>query len=124
MGGYEWGGLLADLVAVPHADAMLVRVPPAIDVASIASCSDNLSDAWRTVGPHLAADPGAEVLVVGGDGGPNSIALYAAGIAAASGAGRVVYRDHDEARLALAAALGAECAEGPPTRKLGAFPIT
>lgn len=124
MGGLEWGGLLADLVAVPHADAMLVRVPPTVDPVAIGSISDNLPDAWRTVGPHLAADPDAEVLVVGGDGGPNSIGLYAAGIAVAMGAGRVVYHDHDPDRLAIAAALGADCAEGPPARKAGAFPVT
>lgn len=124
MGGLEWGGLLADLAVVPHADAMLVTVPPGIDPTMVASVSDNVSDAWRTVGPQLAADPGAEVLVVGGDDGPNSIGLYAAGIAVALGAGRVVYRDHDTTRLTVAAALGAECSEGPPPPKLGAFPVS
>ena len=42
----------------------------------------------------------------------------------ALGAGRVVYHDQDPARLALAAALGAEVEDGPPPRKVGAFPIT
>lgn len=124
MGGLEWGGLLADLVPVPHADAMLVPVPPTVDPVAIGSISDNLPDGWRTVGPHLATDPHAEVLVVGGDGGPGSIGLYAAGVAVALGAGRVVYHDTDAGRLAIAAALGAECLDGPPVRKAGAFPIT
>jgi len=124
MGGHSWGGFLADVVAVPHADAMLVRVPSGIDPVMIASGSDNLPDAWRTVAPHLADDPGAEVLVVGGDPGPNSIGLYAAGIARALKACRVAYLDDSPARLAIAGDLGAECIEGPPPRKAGAFGIT
>ena len=124
MGGIEWGGLLADLIAVPHADAMLVKLPAGIDPLAVASASDNIPDGWRTVGPQLAADPGAEVLVVGGDSGPNSIGLYAVGLAVAAGAGHVTYLDHDAARLAIAIALGAQVIEGPPPRKAGAFPIT
>jgi threonine dehydrogenase-like Zn-dependent dehydrogenase len=123
MGGLEWGGLLADLALVPHADAMLVPVPDGIDSAVIASASDNLPDGWRAVGPHLdPADP-SEVLVVGGPGGPASIGLYAAGMGVALGS-RVVYSDTDPLRLTIAASLGAEAIEGPPARKLGAFPVT
>ena len=88
LGGLQWGGLLADLALVPHADAMLVAVPDHIEATTIASASDNIPDAWRCVGPQLAAEPGAEVLVVGGDSGPNSIGLYAAGLALAAGADR------------------------------------
>lgn len=124
MGGLEWGGLLADLAAVPHADAMLVPLPAGIDPLAVASASDNLSDGWRTVGPQLAAQPGAEVLVVGGDGGPHSIGLYAAGIAVALGASRVTYLDQHPDRLAIAHALGADVIDGPPPRKVDAFPIT
>jgi alcohol dehydrogenase len=124
MGGLEWGGLLADLALVPHADAMLVPVPPGIDAATIASASDNLPDGWRTVGPQLAEDPGAEVLVVDGPGGPRSIGLYAAGLAVALGASRVAYASESAEQLALAAKLGADPVEGPPPRKLGSFPIT
>jgi alcohol dehydrogenase len=124
LGGLEWGGLLADLVAVPHADAMLVPLPGGVDPLTVASASDNLPDAWRTVGPQLAAEPGVEVLVVGGDAGPNSIGLYAAGLARALGAARVVYLDRHPDRLAIAEALGAEVVDGPPPRKAGAFPVT
>ncbi|HXV93951.1 MAG TPA: alcohol dehydrogenase catalytic domain-containing protein [Pseudonocardia sp.] len=124
LGGTGWGGLLADLVAVPHADAMLVPLPAGIDPVVVASASDNLPDAWRTVGPPLAADPGADVLVVGGPGGAWSIGLYAAGMAVALGAGRVVYVDEDPARLAVAARLGAEPVEGLPGRRIGSFPVT
>ncbi len=124
MGGIKWGGLLADLIAVPHADAMLVKLPAGMDPLAVASASDNIPDGWRTVGPQLAADAGAEVLVVGGDGGPHSIGLYAVGLAVALGAGQVTYLDHDATRLAVAIALGAQVIEGHPPRKAGAFPIT
>jgi threonine dehydrogenase-like Zn-dependent dehydrogenase len=122
MGGTGWGGLLADAVTVPHADAMLVPLPPRIDPVTVASASDNIPDGWRAVGPQLAAEPCAEVLVVGGGGAP-SIGLYAAGIAVALGAARVAYLDHSAARLEVAAALGADPVEGAPPRKAGAFPV-
>jgi threonine dehydrogenase-like Zn-dependent dehydrogenase len=124
MGGLQWGGLLADLALVPHADAMLVPLPAGVDPVAVASASDNIPDAWRTVGPQLAEAPGADVLVVGGDHGPNSIGLYAAGIAVGIGAGRVVYVDDDAGRLAIAASYGAEPREGPPPAKAGSFPVT
>lgn len=124
MGGLQWGGLLADLALVPHADAMLVNVPPDVNPIAAASVSDNIPDAWRAVGPQLAADPAAEVLVIGGDGGPNSIGLYAVGIAVALGAPRVVYLDHDPERLSIAVAYGAEVIDSSPPAKAGTFPIT
>jgi len=65
-----------------------------------------------------------EVLVVGGDAGPHSIGLYAAGLAVALGASRVAYLDRHPGRLAIAAALGAMVIDGPAPRKAGAFPIT
>lgn len=124
MGGLQWGGFLTDLTHVPHADAMLVPLPDGVDAEAIASASDNMSDAWRCVGPQLAAEPGAEVLVVGGVGGPSSIGLYATGLAVALGASKVTYLDQDPARLAIAAALGADVRDTEPPRKAGAFPIT
>jgi threonine dehydrogenase-like Zn-dependent dehydrogenase len=124
MGGLSWGGLLADRAVVPHADAMLVPVPAGVDPVAVASASDNIPDAWRTVGPQLAAAPGADVLVVGGGRGPASIGLYAAGVAVALGAGRVVYVDDDAGRLAIAASYGAQPREGPPPAKAGSFPVT
>lgn len=124
MGGLDWGGLLADLALVPHADAMLVPVPPGIDPITIASASDNIADGWRTVGPQLEAEPESHVLVVGGGAGPNSIGLYATGLAVALGSPRVVYSDTDTERLAIASAFGADVVEGPPARKLGSFAIT
>jgi len=102
----DWGGMLADVVRVPYADAMLVPLPPGIDPLAVASASDNLPDAWRCVAPQLAATPDADVLVLGGRAG--SIGLYAAGIAVALGSGRVRYADDDPGRLAVASDLGAD----------------
>ena len=124
MGGLQWGGLLADLALVPHADAMLVPLPAGVDPAAAASFSDNVADGWRTVGPPLRDEPGADVLVVGADTGSNSIGLYAVGLAVALGASRVVYADQDAERLAVAERLGAEVKEGPFPPKLGRFPVT
>ena len=127
MYGYEpfggpWGGFLADKVRVPYADAMLVRLAPGTDPAAVASLSDNMPDAWRTVGPPLAQAPGSEVLIVGGAGG--SVPLYAIQLALALGAPAVRYLDQDPDSLALAEALGAQVSEGPIPRKLGSFAIT
>lgn len=122
LGGLRWGGLWADLALVPHADAMLVPLPAGIDPAAVASASDNLPDAYRGVAPQLAADPGAPVLILGGPAAA-SIGLYAAGLAVALGAERVVYLDRAPDRLAVAAALGAEPVEGPPATRAGRFPI-
>jgi threonine dehydrogenase-like Zn-dependent dehydrogenase len=123
MGGLHWGGLWADFALIPHADAMLVRVPGGCDPVAVASASDNIPDAYRAVGPQLKAEPGSEVLVSGGPAAP-SIGLYAAGLAVALGAGRVVYLDTEPERLAIAAEFGAEAIEAPPDAKVGRFPIT
>lgn len=124
MGGLAWGGLLADQTLVPHADFMLVRVPDGLDPVAVASMSDNIPDGWRCVGPQLAAEPGAPVLIVSGQAGPHSIGLYAAGLAVTAGSERVVYHDDNPERLAIAERLGAEPLEGLPTGKVGKFPIT
>lgn len=104
--GGDWGGMLTDLVRVPYADAMLVALPEELDPVALASASDNLPDAWRAVGPQLARQPGADVLVLGGKA--RSIGLYAAAIAVAAGAGSVRYLDDDPGRLAVASDLGAD----------------
>ncbi|MBL1076516.1 alcohol dehydrogenase catalytic domain-containing protein [Nocardia sp. 2] len=123
MGGLDWGGLWADLALIPHADAMLVPVPEGVDPVAVASASDNIPDGYRAVAPQLAADPGAEVLVLGGAAAP-SIGLYAAGLAVALDSARVVYLDTDPERLSIAAKFGAEAIEGPADARVGRFPIT
>lgn len=118
--GGEWGGFLSDRVRVPFAEHMLSPLPEGVGAEAAASVSDNLADAWRTVGPYLDAAPGAEVLVASLT---PSLGLYAAAIALAMGASRVVYCDRDSERLRRAGELGAEVVEGFPER-LGPFPIT
>lgn len=106
-GGY--GGMVSDLVRVPFASHMLVRLPPGLDPLRVAAASDNLPDGWRAVVPHLRARPDATVLVVGG--GARSIGLYAAGLAVVLGAPVVHYVDHSSRRLKVAEAFGAEVYE-------------
>ncbi len=121
--GGNRGGALSDVVRVPFADHMLVAIPDGIAPAVVASAGDNLSDAWRTVGPYLAAMPGANALIVGGGGG-GSIGLYAVDIARALGASQVDYIDQNHSRLECAQTLGAHLFEGPPPYRLGPYPIT
>jgi threonine dehydrogenase-like Zn-dependent dehydrogenase len=105
-GSGPWGAFLGDLVAVPWADHMLVRVPDNVTSAAAAGLSDNITDGWRAVGPPLAERPDGTVLVVGSTP-PGSIGLYAVAAAAAVSAGRVVYADIDRHRCEIAARYGA-----------------
>jgi alcohol dehydrogenase len=92
--GGHWGGAVADELAVPFADAMLVPLPDSVDPVAAASVADNVSDAYRHVGPYLpdllARDPSAGVLVVGAKTTRHpftaSVSLYAGLIAQALGA--------------------------------------
>jgi alcohol dehydrogenase len=122
--GTPFGGVFADLVRVPYADAMLVRVPAKVDPVAIASLSDNISDGWRAVAPVLGANPECKVLVIGGSNGCRSIGLYAVACAVALGAQRVDYVDTDTDRLQRAATVGANAIEGPPQAKRGAYGLT
>jgi threonine dehydrogenase-like Zn-dependent dehydrogenase len=119
----RFGGFLADRVLVPFADAMLVRVPDALTEEVAAGVSDNLTDAYRTVAPHLAKRPGAPVLVVGG-AASGSIPLYAVGQALALGSEAVLYVDPDPRRRAIAEAYGAQTLDVVPERLDRRYPIT
>jgi threonine dehydrogenase-like Zn-dependent dehydrogenase len=105
LSGVEYGGMLSDLVRVPHAEAMLVPVPAALDSVALGSVSDNVLDGYRAVAPHLADLPGVDVLVV--SHGLKSIPLYAVQAAIALGAGRVDFASDDGESLELAERLGA-----------------
>lgn len=121
--GTRWGGFLADLVHVPYADAMLVPVPGGLAPEVAAGASDNLTDAYRAVGPPLLERPGAPVLVVGG-AASGSIGLYAAAQALALGSERVLYVDGDAGRRAIAEGYGADTLDQVPDRVERRFAIT
>jgi threonine dehydrogenase-like Zn-dependent dehydrogenase len=119
--GENYGGFLSDSVRVPFADGMLVPVPEGVDPEAIASLSDNIPDAWRSVAPQLEAEPGAAVLVCGGAG---SIALYAAQIAVALGAERVDFAGGTPEHRTVAERLGAELVDEEFPERLGPYPVT
>jgi threonine dehydrogenase-like Zn-dependent dehydrogenase len=101
--GGDLGGLFDDLVYVPFGRA-LVPLPNGVRAESVASASDNLTDAYGAVARSLHGRPGLSVLVLGGTG---SIGQWAAGWAVALGADRVVYADDDAEGSRTAATYGA-----------------
>jgi alcohol dehydrogenase len=109
--GKDYGGLFSELVRVPFADYSLLALPPNVSATDAVSVGDNLTDAWRSIAPHLRRRPGGDVLIMS----TGSAGLYAADIARACGARRVCYVDRDEQRLKLAAGYGAQ------TRTLAEF---
>ncbi|MCW2986100.1 MAG: dehydrogenase [Conexibacter sp.] len=119
----RWGGFLSDAVHVPFADAMLVALPDGLAPELAASASDNITDAYRAVAPHLRARPGAPVLVCGG-GLSGSIGLYAVAHARALGAEDVLYVDPDPGRRAIAEGYGARTLDEVPDQADRRFPIT
>jgi threonine dehydrogenase-like Zn-dependent dehydrogenase len=121
--GTRWGGFLSDAVRVPFADAMLVPLPAGLAPEVAAGASDNITDAHRTVAPHLARRPGAPVLVCGG-ASSGSIGLYAVAHAVALGAQDVLYVDPDAGRRAIAERYGARTLDAVPDQLDTRFPIT
>jgi len=128
--GGPWGGALADLLAVPYADAMLVPLPSTVDPVAAASVCDNVADGYKHVAPHLPAllaeDPDVDVLVVGGVTRhpvyTGSVPLYCGLAALALGArnvrlvdSRSSLRAHAE-RLGLATLTPAEARRHRPAR--------
>lgn len=122
LSGVEYGGMLSDLIRVPFAEAMLQPISDGLEPVALASVSDNVPDGYRAVAPHLAARPGAEMLVV--SHGLASIPLYAVQAAVALGAARVDFASNERDALAAAERLGASPIEtdftAPPKRS---YPI-
>ena len=121
LSGVEYGGMLSDLVRVPHASAMLHVAPPGVPPVELAGVADNVADGYRAVAPHLAELPGADVLVA--CHGNQGIGLFAAQAAGALGAGRVTFASDDPAALALAERVGAVPLRTDFGRRDGRFPI-
>jgi threonine dehydrogenase-like Zn-dependent dehydrogenase len=108
-------------VRVPFAEAMLVPIPEGVEPAAVASLSDNIPDAWRTVAGPLAEAPGSPVLICMGAG---SIALYSVAIALSLGAERVDVVGGRERERKLAAELGATVLDDSFPDRAGFYPIT
>ena len=105
----EFGGMITDLLRIPFASHMMIKVPNHIPPADIASLSDNIPDGLRTVDEPLKKFPGERVIIVAG--GAPSIGLYALSSALALGAGEVLYYDKNLPELQLAEKLGAQVYE-------------
>jgi alcohol dehydrogenase len=122
--GGHWGGAVADLLAVPFAEAMLVALPDGVAPAAAVSVSDNVCDGYRHVAPHLPAllerDPEAEVLIVAatsrGTLFSSSMPLYTGQVALALGASRVTFADARPHVRERAAALGMEAVDSAELR--------
>ena len=121
LSGTEYGGMLSDLVRVPHAKAMLTPLPAGVDAVAVASVPDNVADGYRAVAPHLAARPGADVLVAC-HGNP-SIGLYAAQAALALGAATVTVASDDDDVLAVAERIDAMPVRTDFADRVGRWPI-
>lgn len=121
LSGTEYGGMLSDLIHVPHAQAMLQPISSHLEPVALASVSDNVPDGYRAVAPHLAAHPGSEVLIV--NHGLASIPLYAVQAALALGAARVDFASNDADSLAIAEGLGAHPIETDYTTPPRTYPI-
>ena len=107
------GGVVADLLAVPAADHLLLAAPADLAPELLCTLPDNVVDAWRTVYEPLQRWPGADVTVIGGLAA--SIGLYIVLIAKALGAGTVTYVDSSAGdgaeRLQAAEGFGADVVE-------------
>jgi alcohol dehydrogenase len=121
MGKQSFGGFASDAVRVPFADPMLVPIPEGVEPATVASLSDNIPDAYRTVAGPLQRAPGSPVLICMGAG---SIALYSVAIARALGAERVDVVGGRERERELASELGANVLDDSYPDRAGFYPIT
>jgi alcohol dehydrogenase len=123
--GGPWGGFLGDVVRVPWADHMLVPLPDGVDPVAVASLSDNIPDAWRTVAPFVNDAPSTSVLVVGG--GTPSLPFYSIAIARALGVDQVDYLELDGGgadRFEKATRAGASVIDSPKQVRRGSYTVT
>jgi alcohol dehydrogenase len=99
--GGHWGGAVADELAVPYADGMLVPLPQGIAPAAAASIADNIPFGYGHVAPHLpgllAAGHPPRMIVVAAQSKRDlftaSVGLYAGLVARALGASEVTVID-------------------------------
>jgi alcohol dehydrogenase len=118
--GGSWGGVVADQLLVPYADAMLVALPAGVSPIDAAAVSCNITDAYRCVTPPGATLGGARVFIA--SGAFRNIALYATVIAKTLGA-HVDFYDPDPRVCSRAAGLGARICETPSDVEEAAYAI-
>jgi alcohol dehydrogenase len=131
LAGGPWGGAIADELAVPFADAMLVPLPPGIDPVAAASVADNISDAYRHIAPHLpgllSCDPDTRILIMAGlERRPlftPSVSLYAGLVAQALGGMRIEIVDSRAGVRELANRLGMHPLAPDDLRQLEPAPL-
>jgi alcohol dehydrogenase len=129
LAGGHWGGAVADELAVPFADAMLVPLPESVEPVAAASVADNVCDGHRHVAPYLPAlvarDPGGRVIVVGALERDSlfsaSVPLYAGLVARALGARDVLLVDARPQARGRAERLGLRAV--PPGERIGRAPL-
>ncbi|MBC8037099.1 MAG: zinc-dependent alcohol dehydrogenase family protein [Rhizobiales bacterium] len=103
--GFSSWGAFAELIAVPHADFNLVRIPEALGFAETAGMGCRVTTSFRALVDRAKLQPG-EWLAVHGCGG---VGLSAVMIGAAMGA-KVLAVDVNGEALAMARTLGASAA--------------
>ena len=129
--GGLWGSAFAEQLAVPYADAMLVRLPDGVDPVVAASVADNICDAYRHVAPHLPAllreNADSAVLILAATRRrfyfSPSLPLYAGLIARAFGAADVRVADARPAVREHARRLGLDALHPRELRRLGPVPL-
>jgi alcohol dehydrogenase len=131
LAGGHWGGAVADELAVPFADAMLIPLPHRIQPTAAASVADNVCDAYRHIGPHLPGllerDPDASVLIAGASSRRHlftaGVSLYAGLIAKALGAKNVTLMDARPEIREQARSLGLDAIGTSREKKLTSAPL-
>jgi alcohol dehydrogenase len=129
--GGHWGGAVADELAVPYADAMLVPLPEGVEPAAAASVADNIPDGYRHVAPHLpgllATGHPPRMIVVGAQSNGHlftaSVGLYAGLVARALGASEVTVIDARTDVRAQAERLGLAAITPKQARGLAPAPL-
>ena len=101
--GFHGAGAFAERVAVPRADANLVRIPAGIDLAAAALLGCRFATGFRATATVGAVRPGETVVVMGCGGLGLSIVMVAATLGAT-----VTAVDRSQDALALARANGAQ----------------
>jgi alcohol dehydrogenase len=129
--GGHWGGTIADELAVPFADGMLVPLPAGIDPAAAASVADNVPDGYRHIGPNLpgllARGDEPRVIIIAGQTKRTlftaSVPLYAGLFARALGATNVVLIEARDEVRSQAQALGLEALTPSQAKRLAPAPL-